>query len=235
MLRLAGGAKWRGAQVIGGFDARSAKRNGFQRLALGFHDVRQFDEARLVQAQIDGDHRRQFDFQGFQAGIDFAGDLRFIAINGDGAGEGGLRAAPQRGQHLAGLAGVVVNGLLAHQHQAGLFFFNQFQERARGGKRLDGGIGDHMNGAVGAHRQAVADMRLAVGRAHGDHDHFGSQAFIAQAQRFFQGDVVERVGGQFHAIGNHARTIGFHLNAHVVIDHALVTNQNLHCTASQGI
>src|SRR3546814_5577345 len=47
-----------------------------------------------------------------------------------------------------------------------------------------------------------------VARADCHHHHFAGNAFFAQAQRFFQGDVIEWVGRQLDAIGDHAAEIG---------------------------
>src|SRR5690606_39979839 len=62
-----------GLQAGAGVDAEVGQLQGLQRLALGLHDVRQLDEARLVEAQVGGHHCRKVDFQGLQAGIDLAG------------------------------------------------------------------------------------------------------------------------------------------------------------------
>ncbi len=85
-----------------------------------------------------------------------------------------------------------------------------------------------MDGAVGTHGQAVAQVRGEVGGADADHDDFLSDTLFTQAQGLFQSDVVERVGGQLDAVGNHAGAVGFDLNADVVVHHALVADKNLH-------
>ena len=91
-----------------------------------------------------------------------------------------------------------------------------------------GGVADHVDGAVGAHRQAVAQVRLGVGRGdRGDHD-LGGDALVAQAQGFFQGDFVERVGRQLDAVGDHAGAVRLDLDADVVVHHALVADEDLH-------
>ena len=56
--------------------AKLGQRNGGERLGLGFHDLRQLHEARLVEPQIGGDDRGQVDLEGLEAGVDFARDLR---------------------------------------------------------------------------------------------------------------------------------------------------------------
>src|SRR5690606_35790870 len=53
-----------------GGNAQGVRGNGFQRLLLGLHDVRQRRVARLVQAQVGGDDRRQVERDGLQAAVD---------------------------------------------------------------------------------------------------------------------------------------------------------------------
>ena len=57
--------------------------------------------------------------------VDFAGDLHLVAGDFDLAGEGGLREIREGRQHLAGLVGVVVDRLLAEDHQLGLLLVDQ--------------------------------------------------------------------------------------------------------------
>lgn len=78
------------------------------------------------------------------------------------------------------------------------------------------------------HGQAVAQVRSRIGRRQGgDHD-FRGDAGIAQAQCFFQGDFVERVGRELDALGHHAGAIRLDLNADVVVHHALVGDEDFH-------
>ena len=58
---------------------------------------------------------------GLEPAIDLAGDRDGVAVDHDLRGEGALRPAEQRGQHLAGLVAVVVDRLLAEDDEAGLF------------------------------------------------------------------------------------------------------------------
>ncbi len=89
-----------------------------------------------------------------------------------------------------------------------------------------------MDGAIGAHGQAVAQMGAEVVRADaGDHHLFGDAA-PAQAQGFFQGNIVKGIRRQLDAVGDDAAAIGFHLDAHVVVHDALVTDQDLHESSS---
>jgi hypothetical protein len=123
---------------------------------------------------------------------------------------------------------------LPRSHQIGLFLLDQFQQRAGGGERLHAGIADDVDGAVRAHRQTVAQMRLGVGRGDG-HDHdLGGDALVAQTQGFFQRDVVEGIGRQLDAVGDHAGAVRLDLDADVVVHHALVTDEDLHRSECPG-
>src|SRR6218665_1824809 len=59
-------------RLAGSLTFRVIGRDGIERLLLGLHDVGQGNVARLVQAQVGGDDRRQRQRQGFQAAVDFA-------------------------------------------------------------------------------------------------------------------------------------------------------------------
>jgi hypothetical protein len=218
----------RGLQVVVRLDAERAELDHVDRLGFRLHDVRQFDETRLVEAQVGGDHGREFRLDHFQAGVDLARHRGLAVGDLDLAGEGGLRAIPQCGEHLAGLVGIIVDRLLAQDHQARLLLLDQLEEDARRGQRLHGVRRGHVDGAIGAHGQAVAQVCGEVGRANADHDHLFGHPFLAQAQCFFQRDVVERVGGQLDAVSDHAAAVGLDLDAHVVIHDALVAHQNFH-------
>ena len=52
-----------------------------------------------------------------------------------------MRQTGQRRQHLAGLVAVVVDGLLAQDHEAGLFLVDQGLEQLSHGQRLQFFIG----------------------------------------------------------------------------------------------
>src|SRR5690606_37698525 len=109
---------------------------------------------------------------------------------------------------------------------------DQLEEGTRRRQRLDvlARGGNDVDGAIGTHRQAVAQVRLGIGgRDRGD-DHLGGDALVAQAQGLFQRDLVERVGRQLDAIGDHAGTIRLDLDADVVVHHALVSYEDVHRT-----
>src|SRR5690606_42002582 len=56
----------------------------------------------------------------------------------------------------------------------------------------------------------------------------GGDALVAQVHGFFQRDLVEGVGGELDALGDHAGTVRLDLDADVVVHHALVGDEDLH-------
>ena len=91
-----------------------------ERLLLRLHDVGQRRIARLVEAQVGGDDGRQLELQRLEPAVDLARDERRLALDHELGGEGGLRPAEQRRQHLAGLVAVIVDRLLAEDDEARL-------------------------------------------------------------------------------------------------------------------
>lgn len=89
---------------------------------------------------------------------------------------------PQHREHLARLICVVINGLLAHHHQAGCSFSTNFNIARAACQRLNCLIGDNVNSTVRAHRQTVAKMRLAIGRANRANHDFCGDAFREDAR-----------------------------------------------------
>jgi hypothetical protein len=71
----------------------------------------------------------------------------------DLAGERALGAAQQRGEHLTGLVGAIVDRLLPEDHQAGVLFARDALEELGHGERLDLGIGLDQDRTVCAHRE----------------------------------------------------------------------------------
>jgi hypothetical protein len=70
--------------------------------------------------------------------------------------------------------------------------------------RLEGRIGDHVQGALGAHGQRVTQHGLAIrGTNGGDHDFIGLAALL-DSQRFLDGDGIERVDAELYAVEHHA-------------------------------
>ena len=48
-----------------------------------------------------------------------------------------------------------------------------------------------------------------------------ARAFLLDAQRLFQRDLIEGIDAHLHAFGHDARAVGFDANADVVVHHAL--------------
>jgi hypothetical protein len=124
------------------------------------------------------------------------------------AGESALRAVHQRGEHLAGLVAVIVDRLLAQDHQPGLLLVGQRFEDPGHRQRLDRFIGLHQNGPVGAHGQRGAQRFARLGRADRDRDHLAGHALFLEAHGFLDGDLVEGVDAHLHIGQVHARSIG---------------------------
>jgi hypothetical protein len=166
--------------------------------------------------------------QGFQATIDFAGDAGFAVGHFDLAGKGDLGQVGQRSQHLAGLVAVVVNGLLAQDDQAGLFFVDQgFEQLGHGqGLQLFGGF--DQDGTVGADGHGGAQGFLALGDAARHRDDFGDHALFFQAHGFFDGDFVKRVHAHLDVGNVHTGVVRLDSDLHVVVHHAFDWDEDLH-------
>ena len=116
-----------------------------------------------------------------------------VALDHELGGEGALRPAEQRGQHLAGLVAVVVDRLLAEDDEAGLLGVDDGLEDLGDRQRLDAAVGLHQDAAVGAHGERGADGLGRLLRADRDRDDLGRLALLLQPQRLLDGDLVERV------------------------------------------
>ena len=206
-------------------DAERGRCDDLQRLLLGLDDVGQLHEARFIEPQVGGDHRGQVDLQGFKAGVHLARDARGAAADLNLRGEGGLRPIPQAGEHLAGLVVVVVDGLLAQQHQQRLLAFHQLQQDARRVQRFDA-RGFHQQRAIGAHGQRRAQLVLDIGRPDGGHHDLIGQALFLEPQGLFEGDFVERIDALLDAVRDDTCVIRFYANSNVVIDDALYAYEN---------
>ena len=141
-------------------DAVIARRLGRERLRLGLHDVGQRGIARLVQAQVGGDYRRQVELHRLEPAIDLARDGRAVG-HLDLRRERALRPAEQRREHLPGRIIVVVDRLLAEDDQLRLLLLGDLGEDLGDGERLDLLVGLDEDRAVGAHRQRGAQASPA--------------------------------------------------------------------------
>ena len=125
--------------------------------------------------------------------------------------EGRLRPAEQLGEHLAGAVGVVVDRLLAHEDEVGLLLLDELLEHARHGERLEVLVGDDEDGAVGAHREAGAELLLRGLRADADQHDLAAGVLLLDAQRLLDGDLVEGVHHPLDVVGDDAGAVGVDL------------------------
>ena len=92
-----------------------------------------------------------------------------------------LRPAQEAREHLPGLVAVVVDRLLAKEHNVGLFLVDDGLEDAGDAKRLDGVVVLHVYSTVGPHSQGRSNSLLALHRANGDDHHLIYDALITKA------------------------------------------------------
>ena len=76
LLALRRGLEAHQLQLLARLDAERGQGERLERLLLGLHDVRQLHVARLVQAQVGGDDRRQIDLEGLESRVHLARDAR---------------------------------------------------------------------------------------------------------------------------------------------------------------
>jgi hypothetical protein len=159
-----------------------------------------------------------------------------IARDRELRGEGRLRPAQQRGQHLARRVHVVVDGLLAARTSPGASSRTTGGQQLRHGQRLD----------VLVHVRRRLDQDRAV-RAHGQR---GAQRLLRlvtpidtamislatplflQPDRLLDGDLVEGVHRHLDVGEIDTRAVRLHADLHVVVDHALHRHENLHACIS---
>src|SRR6478672_6526077 len=209
-------------------DAERLWRRLVDRLLLGLHDVGQRSVARLVEPEVRGDHRGARKQQGLEPAIDLAHHAHFAVGEFDLRGEGALRPAEQTSQHLARLIGVVVDRLLAHDDEVGLLVLDHALQHLGDAKRLDQRIGLHQNGAVGAHGERGAKRVLRFDRADRHGDHLGRLPALLDANRLFDGDLVERVHRHLDVGEVDPGAVRLDANLDVEVDDTLHRNENLH-------
>ena len=83
-----------------------------------------------------------------------------------------------------------------------------------------------MQRALRAHGERIAQRRLTVGGSDGGDDHFVGTSALLDAQRFLDGDGVERIDAELDAVEHHARAIGLHADANVVVDDTFDCDEN---------
>ena len=184
--------------------------------------------ARLVQPQIGGDDRRALQLHRLQAAVDLARHLDGVAIDRELGGEGALRPAGQRRQHLAGLVAVVVDRLLAHDDEAGLLGIDDGFENFGDRERLDRAVDLHQDAAVGAHGERGADRLAGLLRPDRHRDDLGRLARFLQPDRFFDRDLIEGIHRHLHVGKLDARAVGLDANLDVLVHHPLHGHHDLH-------
>src|SRR5579883_54307 len=105
-------------------DAELLRRQRLDRLLLRLHDIGQRGVARLVKAEIGRHHGRQLELDGLEPAIDLARHEKAVALALHLGGEGSLRPAEERRQHLPGLVAVIVDRLLAEDAELGLLLLD---------------------------------------------------------------------------------------------------------------
>ena len=130
-----------------------------------------------------------------------------VAVDLDLRGEGALRPAEQRGQHLAGLVGVVVDRLLAEDDEARLLGLDDaLQDLGDASGSTASSVLTRMR-AVGAHGERGAQRLLRLRRPDRDDDDLVGLAGFLQAERLLDGDFVERVHRHLHVGEFDARAV----------------------------
>ena len=125
----------------------------------------------------------------------------------------------QRGEHLPGLVAVVVDRLLAEDHQFRSFLGDDALEDLGDRERLDIFLGLDQDRAVGAHGERGAQRLLRLGRADRHRDDLGRDALFLEAHRFLDRDLVERVHAHLDVGEVDPRAVHLDPRLDVIIDH----------------
>ena len=123
---------------------------------------------------------------------------------------------------------VVVDRLLAHDDEPGLFgvddAFEQLGDRERLGER----VGLDQDAAIGAHGERGADGLARLRRADRDDDHLARLAGFLLPERLLDRDLVERIHRHLDVGELDSRAVGLETNLDVVVDHPFDGHENLH-------
>ena len=117
--------------------------------------------------------------------------------------------------------------MLAEDDELRRFFLDELEEDACGAERLDRTVGLHQDRAVRAHREPGTQLLLGIGRTDADDDDLGGAAFLLDAQRLFERDLVEGVDAHLDAVGHDTRAVRLDADADVVVDDPFQAHQNL--------
>ena len=180
------------------------------------------------------DDSRQGNLQGFEAAVDFAGDRGFAISDDDLGGEGGLRPVLQGGEHLAGLVGVVVDGLFAADDELRLFLVAEGFQELGDGQRLEVDVGFDEDAAVGTDGHGGAQGFLAGSDAAGDGDDFSRDAGFLETDGFFDGDFVKGVHAHLDVGEVDSATVRLHAYLDVVVHYPFHGDENFHKALLSG-
>src|SRR6266851_4596265 len=214
-------------------------------LLLCLHDVGQRGVARHVEPQVHGDDRRELHLEHFQTAVHLARDLRGSLVRPELdagllglllrrlkrlllRGEGRLAPPEVLGEQLARDVVVDVHRLLAHQHQVRLLRVDHRLQHARHAVGIHERVVLDQDAAVGAHREPAANLGPRRGRADAHHDHFRRHVRVAKPERFFHGDLIERIGPVVHAVRDDPAVVGLDLDLGLVVLDPLDGDQDLH-------
>ncbi len=113
--------------------------------------------------------------------------------------------------------------------QAGLLGFDDALEDLGDRERLDLAVGLHQDAAVGAHGERGADGLGGLRRADRHRDDFGRLAGFLQADRLFDGDLVERIHRHLDVGEFDAGAVGLDPDFDVVIDNPFDGHREFSC------
>src|SRR3989442_321000 len=204
-------------------------------LLLGAHDPFERRIARLVQALLGREHRRQREIENLQAALDLARDADALAVDVDRFlhDPGGAGPAEQVGELSRDRAHVVVDRLAPAEDELGRLLLGDRGQRPRGGEGVGLGQGRivHVDGAVAAHGQTRAQCLLGPLRAQGDGDHLGLSALFLDAQRLLHGELVVRGHDPGDPGGVDRPRVGTDLHLRRRVRHLFDGHQDLHAEA----
>ena len=208
------------------------------RLALGLHDALEAGVARLVDARLHLDDRRQLDAEDLvQAGLHLAGHLGGTALlHLQAHHQPGVGPAEVAGDDRAGRAVADVVGLRAGEHEVERLARQRRRQRAAGGHRVAAGEGGvvEVDGACGAERQRLAQRLLQARRAEAVHHHLAAGG-LGDAQPLLQGVLVALVDDEGQLLLGHPAPVGGHLEACLGIGHLFDANGYTHEVVSFSV
>ena len=140
-----------------------------------------------------------------------------------------MRPAEQSGEHLSGLIAIVVDRLLAQDHQVGFFLFHDAFEDLGDRERLRALLlGLDQDAAIGPHGQCGPDGLAGLLPTDRDADDLGCLALLLEADRLFDGDLVEGVHRHLDVGELDPGAVRLDPDLHVEIDDAFYGHEDFH-------